>query len=138
MTEAPPSAPTTRRPAGPLAVVYRAVLTVFLLAGAVQIFLAGWGAFRHGFGAHELLGFGMGGLSVVILLLAVLARVGTRDVVLAVVRVALTGGAQSALASAGGKVAFWGGLHALDGLVVLGIAGFLHAAAIRRGRATAA
>jgi hypothetical protein len=137
MTEAPRSAPTARRPGGPLAVVYRAVLALFLLAGAVQIFLAGWGAFGHGFDAHETLGFIIAGIAILVLLLALLARAGTRDVVLALVLVALTGGAQSALASAGHGGAFWGGLHALDGLVILGIAGFLQAAAIRRSRAAA-
>jgi hypothetical protein len=138
MTEAPRSAPSTTRAAGPFAVVYRVVLTLFLLCGAVQIFLAGWGAFGHGFDAHELLGYVMAGIAVLVLVLALLARVGTRDVVLALVLVALTGGAQSALASAGWGGAFWGGLHALDGLVILGIAGFLHGAAIRRGKAAAA
>jgi hypothetical protein len=49
---------------------YRWVLAVFLLAGVVQIFLAGYGV--------------------------------------------------------------WGGLHAVDGLAILGLAGFLHGAAIRR------
>ena len=57
----------------------------------------------------------------------------------ALVLVLLTGGAQSLLADAGWRASpFWGGLHALDGLAILGIAGFLHGAAIRRGRAAAA
>jgi hypothetical protein len=115
--------------------VYRWALTVFLVAGAVQIFLAGFGTFHGGFAAHRGLGFGMAGLAVIILVLALVARVGTRDVVLAVVLVLLAGAGQSLLAGLGEDGAFWGGLHALDGLAILGIAGFLQGAAIRRVRA---
>jgi Family of unknown function (DUF6220) len=138
MTDAPDPASTAPRPAttpGPLLEIYRWALTLFLVAGAVQIFLAGFGAFSGGFDAHRGLGFGMAGLAVVILVLALVARVGTRDVVLAVVLVLLAGAVQSLLAGLGEDGAFWGGLHALDGLAILGIAGFLQGAAIRRVRA---
>src|SRR3954449_2293428 len=124
MTDAPGPASTAPRPAttgGPLVAVYRWALTVFLVAGAVQIFLAGFGTFHGGFDAHRGLGFGMAGLSLVILVLALVARVGTRDVVLAVVLLLLAGGGQSLLAALGEDAAFWGGLHALDGLAILGI-----------------
>src|SRR6185312_3534809 len=121
MTDSP--APPTARRGGPLLPVYRVVLTVFLLAGAVQIFLAGFGVWGGGFDAHRILGFTMAGIAVVVL-------------VLALVLVLLAGGAQSLLAEAGGSGAFWGGLHALDGLAILGIAGFLQAAAIRRSRSS--
>jgi hypothetical protein len=40
--------------------------------------------------------------------------------------------AQSILADLGEDTAFFGGLHAIDGLAILGIAGYLHAAA-RKG-----
>jgi hypothetical protein len=138
MTDAPGPASTAPRPAttrGPLLEIYRWALTLFLVAGAVQIFLAGFGAFHGGFAAHRGLGFGMAGLAVIILVLALVARVGTRDVVLAVVLVLLAGAVQSLLAGLGEDGAFWGGLHALDGLAILGIAGFLQGAAIRRIRA---
>jgi hypothetical protein len=136
MTDPAAPAPTTARPGGPLLPVYRAVLALFLLAGAVQIFLAGFGVWGHDFEAHRILGFTIAGIAVVVLVLALVTRAGLRDVVLALVLVLLAGGAQSLLAEAGGSGAFWGGLHALDGLVIIGIAGFLHAAAIRRGRAS--
>jgi hypothetical protein len=141
MTDAPNPAAAGPRPArtgGPLLAVYRWALTVFLVAGAVQIFLAGFGAFNGGFAAHRGLGFGMAGLSVIIVVLALVARVGTRDIVLAVVLLLLAGGVQSLLAGLGENAAFWGGLHALDGLAILGIAGFLQGAAIRRMKSTAA
>jgi hypothetical protein len=134
MTDRAAAAPTTTRPGGPLLSVYRVVLALFLLAGAVQFFLAGFGLWGHDFAAHRILGFTMAGIAVVVLVLALVTRAGLRDIVLALVLVLLAGGAQSLLAEAGGSGAFWGGLHALDGLVILGIAGFLHAAAIRRGR----
>ncbi|NYJ05374.1 DUF6220 domain-containing protein [Petropleomorpha daqingensis] len=135
MTDSP--APTASRQRSPLLPVYRVVLALFLLAGAVQIFLAGFGVWGHDFQAHRVLGFTMAGIALVVFVLALVSRAGRRDVVLALVLVLLTGGAQSLLADAGGSGAFWGGLHALDGLVILGIAGFLHGAAIRRGRAAA-
>jgi hypothetical protein len=131
-------APTATRQAGPLLVVYRWALTLFLVAGAVQIFLAGFGAFQGGFEAHRGLGFGLAGLSVIILVLALLARVGRRDIILSVVLLVLAGAVQSLLAGLGENAAFWGGLHALDGLAILGIAGFLQGAAIRRIRSTSA
>jgi hypothetical protein len=136
MTDPAAPAPTTARPGGPLLPVYRVVLALFLLAGAVQIFLAGFGVWGGSFDAHRILGFTIAGLAVVVFILALVTRAGTRDVVLALVLVLLAGGAQSLLAEAGGSGAFWGGLHALDGLVIIGIAGFLHAAAIRRSRAS--
>jgi hypothetical protein len=139
MTDAPnPAASRPATTSGPLLAVYRWALTLFLVAGAVQIFLAGFGAFHGGFAAHRGLGFGMAGLALIIVVLALVARVGTRDVVLAVVLLLLAGGAQSLLAGLGEDTAFWGGLHALDGLAILGIAGFLQGAAIRRIRSTTA
>jgi len=137
----PPSDSTTATPPrartapGGLLLAYRWALTLFLIAGAVQIFLAGLGAFGGGFAAHRGLGFGLAGFALVTAVLALLARVGTRDVVLAVVLFLLAGGAQSLLAGLGDGSAFWGGLHALDGLAILGIAGFLQGAAIRRSQA---
>jgi Family of unknown function (DUF6220) len=132
MTGTTAGARTTSGLARGALLAYRVVLALFLLGGAVQIFLAGLGAFGGGFDAHRTLGFVLSGIAVVVLVLALLARVGTRDVVLSVVLVLLTGGAQSLLAGAGGP--FWGGLHALDGLVLIGIAGFLHGTAIRRSK----
>jgi hypothetical protein len=117
-------------------VAYRWVLTVFLLAGVVQFFLAGFGVWGGGIGPHRMLGFSMGAVAAVVVVLALLARVGTRDVLLSVLLLLLVGGGQSLLAGLGedGGSAVWGGLHAVDGLAILGLAGFLHGAAIRRTR----
>jgi hypothetical protein len=140
MTDSPAET-TSSRPTGGLAtgarVGYRWVLALFLLAGVVQIFLAGYGAFHGGFDAHRTLGFIMSGIALVVVVLGVLGRVGGRDIGLSVLLFALAAAGQSAWAALGENSAFFGGVHAFEGLAILGIAGFLHGAAIRRGRDTA-
>jgi hypothetical protein len=126
---------------------YRWLPLVFLLAGAVQIFLAGLGVFRlqdngleadagdSAFAPHRTLGFTLAGIALLILVCALAARPGARKVILAVVLVLLTSLVQSLLAGLGEDTAVYGGLHALDGLLIIGIAGYLYgsALALRRG-----
>jgi len=126
---------------------YRWLLLVFLLAGAVQIFLAGLGVFRlqdngleapagdSAFAPHRALGFAMAGIALLILVSALAARVGARAIILSAVLVLLTSIVQSLLAGLGEDTAVYGGLHALDGLLIIGIAGYLYGSAIasRRG-----
>src|SRR6266568_4648288 len=91
---------------------YRWLLAAFLLAGVVQIFLAGLGAFRlqdqglsdGAFAPHRALGFTIAGIALLILVLAGLAENHT----------------------------IYGGLHAFDGLLLLGIAGWLYVWSRRR------
>jgi hypothetical protein len=116
---------------------YRWVLALFLLLGVVQIFLAGYGAFHGGFGAHRTLGFVMSGVALIALILAVVARVGGRDIGLTALLFLLAALGQSAWAALGENSAFFGGLHAAEGLAILGLAGFLHGTAVRRGRPSA-
>jgi hypothetical protein len=115
----------------------RWVLLAFLLLGVVQIFLAGVGVFgldgqelgatgETAFNPHRSLGFGMGGLALIILILALIARPGARSIVLSVVIFLLAFLAQSILADLGEDTPVFGGLHALDGFAILGIAGFLY------------
>jgi hypothetical protein len=122
---------------------YRWALLAFLLAGVVQIFLAGLGVFRlqgeglaaggdTAFAPHRALGFTMAGIALLILVLAVIARPGARAVFLSAVLVLLTSLMQSLLAGLADSHAVYGALHALDGLVILGIAGFLYASARQR------
>lgn len=116
---------------------YRWLLLIFLLLGVVQIFLAGFGVFSlHGkevgapgetaFGPHRSLGFTLGGLAVIVLILALVARRSARSMLLTAVMFLLAFLGQSFLADLGGSSAFFGGLHALDGLAILGIAGYLY------------
>src|SRR3984957_14878303 len=78
---------------------YQWLLLLFLLAGVVQIFLAGFGVFHlHAYGLdapvgdsaldpHRMLGSIMGGIAVLILVLAIVARPGTRAITWAIVLV---------------------------------------------------
>jgi hypothetical protein len=120
---------------------YRWLLLGFLVLGGVQIFLAGLGAFRLdnqgvsgdvAFAPHRAVGFTMGGVALVIFVLALIARPGTRAVILSAVLFLLAFLAQSVLASLADNTVLFGGLHALDGLAILCIAGFLYASARRR------
>jgi hypothetical protein len=119
---------------------------LFLVAGLVQIFLAGIGVFdlngqkvedASSLDPHRTLGFALGGLSVVLLILAVVARVDTRTMVVSLVVALLAFLVQSLLASAGQDTPFFGGLHALDGLAILGLAGYLFGQARRRNSTSA-
>jgi hypothetical protein len=115
---------------------YQWLLLVFLLAGVVQISLAGLGVFRledqglaaagdTAFGPHMALGFTMAGIALLILVLAVIARPGARAIAGSAVLVLLTSLVQSLLAGLGEDHAAYGALHALDGLLILGTAGYL-------------
>jgi hypothetical protein len=123
---------------------FRWVLLAFLLAGVVQIFLAGLGVFSlqgqglaadgdSAFAPHRALGFTMAGIALVILILAVIARPGARAIIGSAVLVLLTSLMQSLLAGLADNHAIYGGLHALDGLLILGIAGYLYVWSRRRG-----
>jgi hypothetical protein len=126
---------------------YRWLLLVFLVAGAVQIFLAGLGVFHlHDYGMeaaagdsalapHRELGFVMADIALLILLLALIARPGVQKVILAAVLVLLTSFVQSLLAGLADNAAIYGGLHALDGLLIIGIAGYLFGSTLASWRA---
>ncbi len=120
---------------------YRWLLLAFLVLGAVQIFLAGLGAFRidnlgvsgdTAFAPHRAVGFAMGGVALLILVLALIARPGARAVIGSVLLFLLAVLVQSLLASLADNTVWFGGLHALDGLAILGIAAFLYLAARRQ------
>src|SRR5690242_11148176 len=121
---------------------YRWLLLVFLVAVAVQIFLAGLGVFSfgngdraggdHAFSAHQGLGFAIGGASILLLVLAIAARAGKLAVWLAVALVVQANLLQSLLDSLGGDSAAFGGLHALDGLLIAASAGVQYALVRRR------
>jgi Family of unknown function (DUF6220) len=116
---------------------YRWLLLIFLLLCVVQIFLAGFGVFsldgkevgapgETAFNPHRSVGFALGGLAVIVLILALVARHSARSMLLTGVMFLLAFLGQSFLADLGRSNAFAGGLHALDGLAILGIAGYLY------------
>jgi Family of unknown function (DUF6220) len=106
-------------------------------------FLAGLGVFSlHGqqvgaagetaFNPHRTLGFTMAGIALLILVLALVARPGIRAIAGSAVVFVLTALMQSLLAGLADDQAFFGGLHALDGLLILGTAGYLYVTARRQ------
>jgi hypothetical protein len=121
---------------------YRWLLLVFLVAVAVQIFLAGLGVFSfgngdrsggdHAFSAHQGLGFALAGVSILILVLAIAARAGRLALWLAGALVVQTCLLQSLLDGLADDTAVFGGLHALDGLLIAASAGVQYALARRR------
>ena len=121
---------------------YRWLLLVFLLAVAVQIFLAGLGVFSFGngdraggdnaFSAHQGLGFALAGATILLLVLAIVARVGRLAPWLAGALVVQTCLLQSLLDGLADNTAVFGGLHALDGLLIAASAGVQYALARRR------
>lgn len=116
---------------------YQWALLLFLLAGLVQVFLAGLGIFglrgleigaqgETVLNPHRALGFALGPAALAILLLASAAKAGTRAIILSVVLLLLTGLVQSLLVSLADNHAIFGGLHAADGLLILGIPAYLY------------
>jgi hypothetical protein len=107
---------------------YRWLLLAYLLAVAVQIFLAGLGTFsfdtgrqagaEHAFSVHQGLGFALAGASVLILVLAVAAGPGRLALWLAAALVVQTCVLQSLLDGLADNTVVFGGLHALDGLLI--------------------
>jgi hypothetical protein len=123
---------------------YQWALLAFLLAGVAQIFLAGLGVFslqNHGlattagdsaFAPHRTLGFAMAGIALLILVLAAIARAGAGAIIGSAALVLLISVMQGFLAGLADSHAIYGALHALDGLLILSIAGYLYARSRRR------
>ena len=121
---------------------YRWLLLVFLLAVAVQIFLAGLGVFSFGTGDRPAAATpsartrasasALAGASILILALALAARPGQLALWLAVALVVQTCLLQSLLDGLADDTAVFGGLHALDGLLIAASAGVQYALARRR------
>lgn len=125
---------------------YLYVAVAFVVAVLVQVFLAGLGVFSldaldldeaKSFDPHRLWGFALGGVSALLLVLALVARESRRTVVATLVLFLLVFVAQSLLAQAGESSAWLGGLHALDGMVILLLSSWLALSAWRRHHAEA-
>jgi hypothetical protein len=108
---------------------YHWSLGVFLVCGAVQVFLAGLGVFSQsgdpGIDPHRFFALVLAGVAFVATVLAAVARTGTRTIALCVLLFLLVFLLQGFLAVWGRDNAWFGGLHALDGLLVIGLAGYL-------------
>jgi len=117
------------------------LMTLFFIAVLVQVFLAGVGVFgdhvakvedASSFDPHRNLGFILGGVAVILFILAVLARATQATWIGALVLALLAFVAQSALAGGGESNKWVGGLHALDGIIILLLAGWLTGTGHRR------
>ena len=110
---------------------YHWTLGVFLVCGVVQVFLAGLGVFSSsaedpGIDPHRFFALVLAGIAFVAIVLAALARAGGRAIGLCVLLFVLVFLVQGFLAVWGREQSAWfGGLHALDGLLILGLAGWL-------------
>jgi Family of unknown function (DUF6220) len=142
MTQTTPSSSTNAVPGGLRRQALLAgywLFTAFLAIGVVQIFLAGLGIFaldgrklgaagETAFDPHRTAAMVLTVVALLALVAIGIARPGARLIVLAVVLLVLTAVVQSVLASVGEDTPFFGGLHALDGLAVLGLAAYLRKA----------
>ncbi len=125
-----PAPERARRPSPALQRAYHWGLGVFLACGAIQIFLAGLGVFSSagdpGIDPHRFFALVLAGVALAVVVLAAVARAGARAIGLSVVLFLLVFLAQGFLAAWGGEISPWfGGLHALDGLVIIGLAAYL-------------
>jgi Family of unknown function (DUF6220) len=117
--------------------VFRVVAILTAVVIVVQFFLAGMGAFdgvhsgaaardTSNYDPHKAVGYAIAGLSVILLLLAVVARLGGRVIGIAAALLVLAGPIQPLLANAGeDSAAIWGALHVLVGLAIGALTGVL-------------
>jgi hypothetical protein len=113
------------------------LMLLFLALGVVQVFLAGYGVYaldgdelgtpgETAYDPHRIVAMVMSAVVLLALIAVIVARPGRFSIVMTVVLVLLTLVVQGVLADLGEDVPFVGGLHALDGLAILGIAGVVH------------
>lgn len=113
-----------------------AYLAVLLVLGiVVQFFLAGLGTFgidgrdledATSLDAHRALGFILAGVGLLMLIAAIVARTSKFAIWGSLVVVLLIEPVQTALAASGDDHHWVGGLHALNGVIILALAAALH------------
>ncbi|MFP5371604.1 MAG: DUF6220 domain-containing protein [Actinomycetes bacterium] len=114
---APAPAPAAGAPASGAARAHRGLAILFLVAGLIQFFLAGLGAFGEGYDPHRIVGTLM---ILIALILLILAFVGRREALQASAILFGLMILQSLLAVLGAESsAFIGGLHAVNALLIL-------------------
>jgi hypothetical protein len=114
-----------------------AYLTALLVLGiAVQFFLAGFGVFDiagHNdledvgqLDPHRVVAHILTLVALLMFIAALVARTGKAKIWVSLALVVLIAVVQALLAGGGEDHHWLGGLHALDGLVILGLAGWMH------------
>ena len=115
--------------------IFAVLAAITALALLVQVFLAGVGVFginaakpedASSFDPHRALGEIIGGLALLMLIAALVARASKRVMWSSIVLFLLAEFAQHGLASGGNDNKWVGGLHALDGVIILLLALWLH------------
>ena len=131
MTERTTAPVDSRTPSAGAYRAYHWALAVFLVCGAVQVFLAGLGVFSQsgdpGIDPHRFFALVLAAVALVVAVLAAVARTGARTIGLCVLLFLLVFLLQGFLAMWGRESAWFGGLHAIDGLLIIGLAGYLFA-----------
>ena len=100
----------------------RVLVPIFLLAVAVQFFLAGLGVFtaQHDFGVHITLGYAITALALVLMVIALAGRSAIPPSVVLFVLTVL----QIVLIQVGSQIGPWVmALHPLNGAIIFGVAG---------------
>jgi hypothetical protein len=132
MSETTPQV-TGARAAADTVFAYLAALLV--LGIIVQFFLAGLGVFgidgkdldkATSLDPHRALGHILAGIAILMFIAALVARTGKTKIWVSIVIALLAELVQSALAGGGEDHHWLGGLHALDGVIILGLAGWMH------------
>ncbi len=112
--------------------VFRVLAVLAAVAAVIQFALAGLGAFGASFDAHRTLGNFFPILPLLMLIVVLIARPGWVPIVLTVVLLLLSAAVQPLFATLGDDSSAWfGGLHALNGLVIMGLSGRLASGAPR-------
>lgn len=99
----------------------------------VQFGLAGWGAFGGDFGVHGVLGTTIGVTAIILMIATLVARPSRKVTWLAVLLAVLAAPVQTVFAAVGFNVNAWfGALHALNGVVIFALSGYLMSEARQR------
>jgi hypothetical protein len=117
-------------------IVFAYLAALLVLGIVVQFFLAGLGVFgidghkdlekATSLDPHRALGHILAGVAILMFIAALVARTSKAKIWVSIVIALLTELVQSALAGGGEDHHWLGGLHALDGLIILGLAGWMH------------
>ena len=116
--------------------VFAYLAALLVLGILVQFFLAGLGVFQiaghndldkvKGLDPHRALGHILTGVAILMLVAALIARTGKAKIWGSLAVALLIELVQAATAGSGTDHHWLGGLHALDAVIILGVAGWLH------------
>ncbi|MPZ63867.1 MAG: hypothetical protein GEU93_21935 [Propionibacteriales bacterium] len=138
-SQTPDAAPQLSGARSTAAAIFGILAAITLAMAAIQIGLAGLGAFGGSFSPHAVLGSVISSMSLLLLIAALIARQSRGIVIRALVLFILAAPLQHALAAFGYDSIWIGALHALNGVAITGLSGELMGETlIRRRRPEAA